>query len=130
MASVALDLRMAGRFRESVNLLRATRGKYQEILGDDMLDTLRDGQSRRVAAQGGEQADALNLGQDTYQRYQRPIWQWRAGCSTVRPESGAAHAVAGDTPRALDLVSAVRGAYLAGLGDDHPYTLVAGNNLA
>ena len=33
-------------------------------------------------------------------------------------------------PRALELVTEVRAAYQASLGQDHPNTLVAANNLA
>ena len=55
-----------------MDLLRATREKYRNALGDDMTDTLLTAASLAVSLRkAGEQAEALHLGQDTYDRYER-----------------------------------------------------------
>ena len=61
-ASLAHDLRAAGAFRDSVNLLRDTWQKYREVLGDDMTDTLRAAASLAVSLRkAGEQSEAMTL---------------------------------------------------------------------
>ena len=49
-----------------------TWDKYREVLGEDMTDTLRTAASLAVSLRkAGEQAEAMNLAQDTYERYKR-----------------------------------------------------------
>ena len=65
-------MRAEGAFRDSVDLLRDTLAKYQAVLGDDMPDTLRAAISLAVSLRkAGEQAEAMNLARDTYDRYER-----------------------------------------------------------
>ena len=88
-ASLALDLRAAGAFRESVSLLRDTWEKYRDVLGDDMTETLRTAASLAVSLRkAGEQSEAMNLAQDTYERYKRRYGSRRARRAVVRAEPG------------------------------------------
>ena len=131
MASLALDLRAAGAFRESVNLLRETWEKYRDVLGDDMTETLLAATSLAVSLRkAGEQAEAMTLAQDTYERYKR-----RYGSESPDSQSCASTWPATTRPsttcHAAWTWSPGSGAALqASLGDEHPNTLVAANNLA
>ena len=96
-----------------------------------MLETLRTATSLAVSLRkAGEQTEAMNLAQDTYERYKR-----RYGSDTPDAQSCALnlacdYAAVDDMPRALELVTEVKAAHQAALGKDHPNTLVAANNLA
>ena len=67
-----MDMRAAGAFRESIDLLRDTLDRYRAVLGPEMLETLRTAVSLAVSLRkAGEQSEAMNLAQDTYERYLR-----------------------------------------------------------
>ena len=88
-ASLAQDLRAAGVFRDSVELLRDTWEKYRAVLGDDMIDTLRAATSLAVSLRkAGEQSEAMNLAQDTYERYRRRYGSDSPDARSVRYQSG------------------------------------------
>ena len=130
-ASLALDLRAAGAFRESVDLLRETWEKYREVLGDDMTDTLRTAASLAVSLRkAGEQTEALT--------WPRTPTSGTSGATvaTIRTPS-CAHSTWPGTTRQQGTCRGrwiwrrrLRRRYRASLGDDHPNTLVAANNLA
>ena len=109
--SLAHDLRAAGAFRESVDLLRDTWEKYREVLGDDMLDTLRTAASLAVSLRkAGEQAEAMNLAQDTYERYKRRYGSDAPDAQSCALNLACDYAAVDDMPRALDLVTGVKAA--------------------
>ena len=131
VASLALDLRAAGAFRESVNLLRETWEKYRDVLGDDMTETLLTATSLAVSLRkAGEQSEAMTLAQDTYERYKRRYGADAPDSQSCALNLACDYAAVDDMPRALDLVTGVKATLQASLGDEHPNTLVAANNLA
>ena len=117
VASLALDLRAAGAFRESVDLLRDTWEKYREVLGDDMTDTLRTAASLAVSLRkAGEQAEAMNLAQDTYERYKRRYGSGAPDALSCALNLACDYAATGDMPRALELVIGGQGGLSGGPG--------------
>ncbi len=101
VASLALDLRAAGAFRESVNLLRETWEKYREVLGDEMT-----GHPARAAAslavslrKAGEQSEAMTLAQDTYERYKRRYGSGGPDAQSCALNLACDYAATGDIPQ-------------------------------
>ena len=69
---LARDLREAGDYAGSVELLRETYGRYAAILGEDVVDTLRTAKSLAVSLRKvGEIDEAFRLTQETMQRYEQ-----------------------------------------------------------
>ena len=67
----AICVRQA-RSGNSVELLRDTWERYRAVLGDDMIDTLRAATGLAVSLRkAGDQAEAMELAQDTYEPYSR-----------------------------------------------------------
>jgi CO dehydrogenase nickel-insertion accessory protein CooC1 len=128
-ANLARDMREAGDFRESVDLLSRTYERYRTVLGDDLLDTLRTAKSLAVSLRkAGDQRRAMELTQETHDRYQL---HYRESPDALACQLNLAcdYSALNDKPQARVLVSEVRTAYQSSLGPDHPYTLVAANNL-
>ena len=78
----------------------------------------------------GEQSEAMNLAQDTYERYKRRYGTDAPDAQSCALNLACDYAAVDDMPRALQLVTAVKAAHQASLGEAHPNTLVAANNLA
>ena len=72
----------------------------------------------------------MKLAQDTYERYKRRYGSDSPDAQSCALNLACDYAAVDDMPRALDLVTGVKAAHQASLGDDHPNTLVAANNLA
>ena len=110
-ASLALDLRAAGAFRESASLLRSTWVRYREVLGDDITDTLRSAASLAVSLRcAGERTEAMTLALDTYRRYERRYGSDVPDARRCALNLACDYAAAGDMPRALTLVTGVKAA--------------------
>ncbi|NUT40685.1 MAG: tetratricopeptide repeat protein [Thermoactinospora sp.] len=129
-AQVARDLRELGRFRESTDLLRATLQRYREALGDAFVDTLRAAKSLAVSLRRlGEQQEAWNMALETEDRYRRH-YEGTPDALAARLELAASMSALGDKERAVEVAGGLVDHYLADLGESHPTTLIAKNNLA
>ena len=130
LANVARDIREAGAYQESADLLRRTWNTCRK-LGDDMIETLRSAQSLAVSLRkAGQQEEAMSLTLDTYHRYKRRYGPESPDMLSFALNLASCYAAAGDSTRAGELAAGVRNAYQSSLGESHPFTLVATSNLA
>ncbi|WP_214325435.1 FxSxx-COOH system tetratricopeptide repeat protein [Nonomuraea sediminis] len=128
---VARDLRDLGRFGESTRLLRETLDRYRTSKkGPDSIETLRTAKSLAVSLRkDGNQSEAAEIVTEACDRYElhHPNDPERTAALL---ELGCCVSALGDKPRAKQIARDVVGAYGRDLGDTHPYTLAARNNLA
>ncbi len=69
-AMLARDLRLAGNYAESVELLRETYERYVEVLGDDFVDTLRTAKCLAVSLRKmGDLNAAYDITRETQHHY-------------------------------------------------------------
>ena len=124
-------MREEGDFRESVELLRTTYEKYREAVpGEDLMDSLRTAKSLAVSLRkAGLQSQAIDLTQETYDRYLRNYPRESPDVLACALNLACDYSALNDKSRACQIVSEVKAAYQRTLPEDHPYTLVADNNL-
>ena len=88
-ANLAHDMREAGAFRDSVDLLRSTLDRYRAVLGDDMLETLRTATSLAVSLRkAGEQAEAMRPGPGHLRALPAAVRRQHARRAGLRAEPG------------------------------------------
>ncbi|WP_336205687.1 FxSxx-COOH system tetratricopeptide repeat protein [Nonomuraea sp. LPB2021202275-12-8] len=127
--NLARDMREAGEYHSSIELLKGALALYRDVLGENYLHTLRAAKSLAVSLRKiGQYKEALALVQDTYQRYQR-LHPSAPETKAAALEVAACMSVIGHKESARDMTAKVVEEYTELLGADHPYTLVAGNNL-
>ncbi|GAA4506085.1 MULTISPECIES: FxSxx-COOH system tetratricopeptide repeat protein [Nonomuraea] len=127
--NLARDMREAGEYQASIELLKGALPLYREVLGENYLHTLRAGKSLAVSLRkAGQYQEALGLVQDTYQRYQR-LYPSAPETKAAALEVATCMSVMGHKESARDMTAKVVEDYTELLGVDHPYTLVAANNL-
>ncbi|MEZ0075988.1 FxSxx-COOH system tetratricopeptide repeat protein [Planotetraspora sp. GP83] len=128
-ANLARDMREAGQFHSSVELLRATMERYRESLGDNFLDTLRTAKSLAVSLRkAGEQHDAWLTAQQTHDRYQQ-LYPSSPDATAATLELASCLSALEDKAGARDLAAEITSLYRTTLGEHHPFTLAAANNL-
>ncbi|WP_405728003.1 FxSxx-COOH system tetratricopeptide repeat protein [Streptomyces sp. NBC_00028] len=131
LANLGRDLRETGRYEESVAELSSTYEHYERILGEDHPETLRTAKSLAVSLRRtGMADDARILTERTLEHHQlrkTPVTTPDVLDCTLN------HAcdlyATGAQERALDLAQDIAGQYRAALGERHPATLTAVNNL-
>jgi hypothetical protein len=130
-AMLARDLREAGDYAGSLDLLREAYDDFVDNLGEDDLDTLLTAQSLAVSLRkigNVDQAYELNL--ETIKRYENrrvgdhpealACWMNLAADQAALGDRAAAHATANEVFRAYD----------RSLGNGHPFTLAVSSNMA
>ncbi|MEW9529443.1 FxSxx-COOH system tetratricopeptide repeat protein [Microbispora sp. NPDC049125] len=128
-ANLARDMREAGRFQDSVELLRTTMDRYRESLGEHFLDTLRTAKSLAVSLRkAGQQHDAWLTAQQAHESYQR-LYPSSPDATAAALELACCLSALEDKASARQLASDVEAEYRGSLGEDHPFTLAAANNL-
>ncbi|GIH66414.1 FxSxx-COOH system tetratricopeptide repeat protein [Microbispora siamensis] len=129
-AHLARDLREIGLYRESVDLLRTTLQHYRESLGEAFVDTLRAAKSLAVSLRrAGEQQEAWELAKETEERY-RQRYAGTPDALAATLELACCMSALGDKAGAHELAGRIVHIYRQTLGDNHPGTLIAMNNLA
>ncbi|WP_067171615.1 FxSxx-COOH system tetratricopeptide repeat protein [Microtetraspora niveoalba] len=127
--NLARDMREAGEFRRSVELLEQTLQRYREVLSDDYVDTLRASKSLAVSLRkAGRQQEAMTLARETYDRY-LALYPNSPETQAAALEYASCMSALENKDGARDVALATMTAYQKLLGADHPYTLVAANNL-
>ena len=73
--NLARDLRDAGQYKQSTDLLRGALASYREAVGENNPETLRAAKSLAVSLRkGGELSESLALARDTFERYRSEFW--------------------------------------------------------
>ncbi|MEV7013603.1 FxSxx-COOH system tetratricopeptide repeat protein [Streptosporangium sp. NPDC051022] len=128
-AQLARDLREIGQYRESVDLLRNTLQHYRQSLGESFVDTLRAAKSLAVSLRrAGEQQEARDLAKVTDERY-RLRYAGTPDALAATLELACCMSALGDEVGARDLTGEITRIYRDTLGENHPGTLIALNNL-
>jgi hypothetical protein len=127
---LARDLREIGFYRDSIEILRVTLQQYREILGENFVDTLRAAKSLAVSLRrAGEQREAWQLAKETEERYGlRYPGAPEALAATL--ELACCESALGEKEAARDRAAGIVRIYREQLGEAHPGTLIARNNLA
>ena len=129
--NLARDMREVGEYEESVELLRSTYGTLSEIVGPAAVETLRAATSLATSLRKlGEHAEALSITQDALAQYVKHFDpQTNPDALACRLSLAADYAAHGEYDHSREFTSAALKAYRSILGENHPYTLVAANNL-
>ncbi|SNT57972.1 Chromosome partitioning ATPase, Mrp family, contains Fe-S cluster [Streptosporangium subroseum] len=126
---LARDLREVGLYRESVELLQGSLQHYREALGERFVDTLRAAKSLAVSLRrAGDQEKALELAKETYDRYQQH-YPGTPDALAATLELACCLSALDDKVGARNLAAEIVRTYRADLGENHPGTLIALNNL-
>ncbi|GIH77274.1 FxSxx-COOH system tetratricopeptide repeat protein [Planobispora longispora] len=129
-SQLARDLRELGNYRESVEILKSTLQHYRETLGENFVDTLRTAKSLAVSLRrAGEQNEAWQLAKDTEERY-RLRYPGTPDALAATLELACCESALDDKEGARDRAAAIVRIYWESLGETHPGTLIARNNLA
>ncbi|MEV0969034.1 FxSxx-COOH system tetratricopeptide repeat protein [Microtetraspora glauca] len=127
---LARDLREIGRYRESIELLRTTLQHYRESLGEGFMDTLRAAKSLAVSLRrGGAHQEAWQVALETEERY-RERYPGTPDALAGTLELACCLSALGDKAGALEMAGGIMNIYREDLGDSHPGTLIALNNVA
>ncbi|GIH91542.1 hypothetical protein Psi01_21720 [Planobispora siamensis] len=127
---LARDLREIGIYRESVDILRATFQSYRETLGENFVDTLRAAKSLAVSLRrAGDQQEAWQLAKETEERY-RQRYPLTPDALAATLELACCESALDDKVAARDRAAGIVDIYRRSLGESHPVTLIARNNLA
>ncbi|GAA3442259.1 FxSxx-COOH system tetratricopeptide repeat protein [Planomonospora venezuelensis] len=129
-SQLARDLREIGIYQESVEILRTTLQHYKETLGENFVDTLRAAKSLAVSLRrAGEQQEAWQLAKETEDRY-RQRYPGTPDALAATLELACCESALDDKAAARDRAARIVEVYRENLGEDHPGTLIARNNLA
>jgi hypothetical protein len=106
---LALKMRAASKFRESVELLRAALDTYRKVLGEDKIGSLRTAINFAVSLrEASNQAEAMKLAQDTYDRFECRYGSQSAKTCIFALNLARDFEADGDLPRTLDLALDVK----------------------
>ncbi|WP_427165503.1 FxSxx-COOH system tetratricopeptide repeat protein [Streptomyces sp. C1-1] len=131
LTNLGRDLRETGHYEESVSELSTSHELYRELFGEDHPETLRTAKSLAVSLRRAGMADGARVLTEQTQEHHR----LRATPPTTPDvlDCTLNHAcdlyATGAPERALDLAQDIVGQYRAALGERHPATLAAVNNL-
>ncbi|MER7132629.1 FxSxx-COOH system tetratricopeptide repeat protein [Streptosporangium saharense] len=129
-AQLARDLREIGQYRESVDLLRKTLRHYGQALGENFVDTLRAAKSLAVSLRrAGEYQEAWQLAHETNERYTLR-YKGTPDALAATLELACCLSALDHKDQAYDLADGIARTYRETLGERHPGTLIALNNLA
>ncbi|MFI9833421.1 FxSxx-COOH system tetratricopeptide repeat protein [Streptomyces sp. NPDC051913] len=131
LTNLGRDLRETGHYEESVSQLSSSHELYRELFGEDHPETLRTAKSLAVSLRRAGMADGARVLTEQTQEHHRlretPVTTPDVLDCTLN------HAcdlyATGARGRALVLARDIVGQYRAALGERHPATLAAVNNL-
>ncbi|SNX65179.1 cellulose biosynthesis protein BcsQ [Streptomyces sp. TLI_55] len=131
LTNLGRDLRETGHYEESVSELSNSHELYRELFGEDHPETLRTAKSLAVSLRRAGMADGARVLTEQTQEHHRlretPVTTPDVLDCTLN------HAcdlyATGARVRALDLARDIVGQYRAALGERHPATLAAVNDL-
>jgi hypothetical protein len=134
-AMLARDLREAGDYAGSLELLREAYANYVANVGEDDLGTLLTAQSLAASLRKvGHLDEAYQRTLDTSERYET---RYETRKASEHPEAhscqlnlAACQAALGDMVAAIATASTVHRAYERSLGPKHPFTLAVNSNMA
>jgi tetratricopeptide (TPR) repeat protein len=130
-AMLARDLREAGDYAGSLELLREAYENYVGNVGEDDLGTLLTKQSLGVSLRKvGRFKEARQQTQDASQRYEKRKAGEHPEALICQVNLAASQAALGDRTDAYATASAVHRIYEASLGGSHPFTLAVAGNMA
>lgn len=131
LAILGRDLRETGRYEESVSTLSTSHELYKELLGEGDPETLRTAKSLAVSLRRAGMVDGARVLTERTQEYHR-----LRGTPVTTPDvldCTLNHAcdlfAVGAPQQALDLAQDIVRQYRAALGERHPATLTAVNDL-
>lgn len=128
-AQLGRDLCEIGLYRDAVELLRTTVLYYRESIGDSFTDTLRAAKNLAVSLRkAGQVEEAFELAEETENGYQQR-YAGTPDALAATLELACCTSALGDKARARDLTAEIVRYYQETLGDSHPGTLIARNNL-
>jgi tetratricopeptide (TPR) repeat protein len=130
-AMLARDLREAGDYVGSLELLREAYENYVGNVGEDDTGTLLTAQSLAVSLRKvGYLDDAHQRTLDTSERYETRKASKQPEALACQLNLAAAQAALGDRTTAHATASKVHLAYVQSLGENHPFTLAVASNMA
>jgi tetratricopeptide (TPR) repeat protein len=130
-AMLARDLREAGDYTGSLELLRESYENYVDNVGEDDLGTLLTAQSLAVSLRKvGRLKEAHQQTLDTSERYDRRKAADHPEALICQVNLAGTQAALGDTAGAYATASAVHRTYEDSLGKNHPFTLAVASNMA
>jgi len=130
-AMLARDLREAGDYVGSLELLREAYENYVGNVGEDDLGTLLTAQSLAVSLRKvGRLEEAYQLTLDTGERYEKRKAGEHPEALICQVNLAAAQAALGDRAGAYTTAGAVHRSYEGSLGKNHPFTLAVASNMA
>jgi tetratricopeptide (TPR) repeat protein len=132
---LARDLREAGDYVGSLELLREAHANYVANLGEDDIGTLLTAQSLAASLRkAGHLEEAYQRTLDASERYET---RYETRKASGHPDAlacqlnlAACQAALGDTATATATARAVHGVYEESLGQKHPFTLAVTSNMA
>jgi tetratricopeptide (TPR) repeat protein len=132
---LARDLREAGDYAGSLELLREAYASYVANLGEDDIGTLLTAQSLAASLRkAGQPDEAYQRTLDASERYET---RYETRKASGHPDAlacqlnlAACQAALGDMATATATASAVHRAYEGSLGPKHPFTLAVTSNMA
>jgi hypothetical protein len=130
-AMLARDLREAGDYVGSLDLLRETYENYVGNMGEDDTGTLLTAQSLAVSLRKvGHIVEAHQRTLDTSERYEKRKASKHPDALACQLNLAAAQAALGDRAAAYATADEVYQAYGRSLGEGHPFTLAVASNMA
>ena len=130
-AMLARDLREAGDYVGSLDLLRETYENYVGNVGEDDTGSLLTAQSLAVSLRKvGHIVEAHQRTLDTSERYEKRKASKHPDALACQLNLAAAQAALGDRAAAYATAGEVYQAYERSLGEAHPFTLAVASNMA
>jgi TIR domain/Tetratricopeptide repeat/NB-ARC domain len=130
-AMLARDLREAGDYVGSLDLLSEAYANYVGNVGEDDLGTLLTAQSLAVSERKmGRYDEAYQRMLETSERYEKRKASEHPEALACQLNLAACQAAIGDNAAAYATASTVYRAYEQSLGEEHPFTLAVASNMA